>query len=69
MHPVDLSATVLTALAGRTGIDPGTVEDVIWRRSKAGLHMPKGATAALADYLARRVGALDLRPPADAEAR
>jgi len=46
-----------------------TVDDVIWRRSKAGLHMPKGATAPLADYLARRGGALDLLPPAGAEAR
>ncbi|GAA4910294.1 acetyl-CoA C-acyltransferase [Stackebrandtia albiflava] len=27
-HPVDLAATVLTALAERTGIDPGLVEDV-----------------------------------------
>jgi acetyl-CoA acyltransferase len=30
VHPVDLSALVLTALAERTGIDPGTVDDVIW---------------------------------------
>jgi acetyl-CoA acyltransferase len=30
VHPVDLSAHVLTALVERTGIDPGTVDDVIW---------------------------------------
>ncbi|MDX2937773.1 thiolase family protein [Streptomyces ipomoeae] len=30
VHPVDLSAIVLTALADRTGIDPATVDDVIW---------------------------------------
>ncbi|MGE5131918.1 MAG: thiolase family protein [Gemmatimonadota bacterium] len=29
-HPVDLSAQVLTALAGRTGLDPAVVDDVIW---------------------------------------
>ncbi len=30
IHPVDLSAHVLNALAERTGIDPAVVEDVIW---------------------------------------
>ena len=30
IHPVDLSAHVLQALAERTGIDPGWVDDVIW---------------------------------------
>jgi acetyl-CoA acyltransferase len=30
VHPVDLSARVLTALAERTGIDPAVVDDVIW---------------------------------------
>jgi acetyl-CoA acyltransferase len=30
IHPVDLSAHVLQALAGRAGIDPGRVDDVIW---------------------------------------
>jgi len=30
IHPVDLSAHVLRALAERTGIDPGRVDDVIW---------------------------------------
>jgi acetyl-CoA acyltransferase len=30
VHPVDLSAHVLVALAERTGIDPTVVEDVIW---------------------------------------
>ncbi|MEE2057215.1 thiolase family protein [Rhodococcus artemisiae] len=30
IHPVDLSAVVLTALVERTGIDPALVEDVIW---------------------------------------
>ena len=30
VHPVDLSATVLTALLGRNQLDPGVVEDVIW---------------------------------------
>jgi acetyl-CoA acyltransferase len=30
VHAVDLSATVLTALAERTGIDPAVVEDVFW---------------------------------------
>lgn len=29
-HPVDLSAHVLTALAARTGLDPATVDDVVW---------------------------------------
>ncbi|MEV4539997.1 thiolase family protein [Micromonospora echinaurantiaca] len=30
VHPVDLSAHVLRALAERTGIDPGQVDDVVW---------------------------------------
>ena len=30
IHPVDLSAHVLTSLVGRTGIDPEVVDDVIW---------------------------------------
>ncbi|MEV5354858.1 acetyl-CoA C-acyltransferase [Streptomyces sp. NPDC052693] len=30
VHPADLSATVLTALAERTGIDPQVVDDVVW---------------------------------------
>lgn len=30
MHAVDLSAHVLRALAERAGLDPGTVDDVIW---------------------------------------
>ncbi|MBM7077449.1 thiolase family protein [Micromonospora humida] len=30
VHPVDLSAHMLRALADRTGIDPGQVDDVVW---------------------------------------
>ena len=30
VHPVDLSAQVLTALVERTGIDPAIIDDVIW---------------------------------------
>ncbi|MGB3411795.1 MAG: thiolase family protein [Microthrixaceae bacterium] len=30
VHPADLSATVLRALAERTGLDPARVDDVIW---------------------------------------
>jgi acetyl-CoA acyltransferase len=30
VHPVDLSALVLRALANRTGIDPAEVDDVVW---------------------------------------
>ncbi|WP_213002906.1 acetyl-CoA C-acyltransferase [Winogradskya consettensis] len=30
VHPVDLSAEVLTALSERTGFDPADVEDVMW---------------------------------------
>jgi acetyl-CoA acyltransferase len=30
VHAADLSAQVLTALVERTGVDPGTVDDVIW---------------------------------------
>jgi len=30
VHPVDLSAHVLKALAERTGIDPAVVDDVVW---------------------------------------
>ncbi|HEX6922105.1 MAG TPA: thiolase family protein [Actinomycetes bacterium] len=30
IHPVDLSAHVLEALAARTGLDPALVDDVIW---------------------------------------
>ncbi len=30
VHPVDLSALVLKALAERTGIDPAVVDDVVW---------------------------------------
>jgi len=45
-----------------------TVDDVIWRRSKVGMHMPSGATAALADYLARLTGTRERLAPAGAEA-
>jgi len=30
VHPVDLSATVLTALLDRSGVDAATVDDVLW---------------------------------------
>jgi len=30
LHPVDLTAGVLTALVERTGVDPATVDDVVW---------------------------------------
>lgn len=30
VHPADLSALVLQAVAERSGIDPGTVDDVVW---------------------------------------
>ena len=30
VHPVDLSAHVLKSLAGRSGIDPAVVDDVVW---------------------------------------
>lgn len=30
VHAADLSAHVLTALVERTGVDPGTVDDVMW---------------------------------------
>jgi acetyl-CoA acyltransferase len=30
VHPVDLSASVLTALAGRNQLDPELIEDIIW---------------------------------------
>jgi acetyl-CoA acyltransferase len=30
VHAADLSAEVLTALVDRTGVDPGTVDDVMW---------------------------------------
>jgi acetyl-CoA acyltransferase len=30
VHPVDLSAHVLTALLGRTGVDPDVIDDVVW---------------------------------------
>ena len=30
VHPADLSAVVLGALADRTGLDPSTVDDVVW---------------------------------------
>ena len=30
VHPVDLSALVLTEIARRTGLDPAEVDDVIW---------------------------------------
>jgi glycerol-3-phosphate dehydrogenase len=45
-----------------------SVEDIIWRRSKSGLHMPQEGIAALADFLARQRGAL-ASPPATAETR
>jgi glycerol-3-phosphate dehydrogenase len=44
-----------------------SVDDIIWRRSKSGLHMPPEGIAALRDFLARR-GVL-APPPASAEAR
>ena len=30
IHPADLSAHILNALAARTGLDPATVDDVVW---------------------------------------
>lgn len=30
VHPVDLSAHILTALAERTGLDPADIDDVVW---------------------------------------
>ena len=30
IHPVDLSAHILTALVQRTGIDPASIDDVMW---------------------------------------
>src|SRR5688572_16803838 len=30
VHPVDLSAEILTALVDRTGLDPEAVDDVVW---------------------------------------
>jgi acetyl-CoA acetyltransferases len=30
VHPVDLSAAVLRSLAGRTGVDPELIDDVLW---------------------------------------
>src|SRR5215471_7768248 len=30
VHAVDLSALVLTALAERSGVDPGAIDDVVW---------------------------------------
>jgi acetyl-CoA acyltransferase len=30
VHPADLSADVLTALVGRTGVDPAEIDDVVW---------------------------------------
>lgn len=46
-----------------------SVEDVIWRRSKSGLHMPPEGVAALADYLARQVATPAPSSPASAETR
>jgi acetyl-CoA acyltransferase len=50
MHPADLSAHVLSALAGRTGVGPELIEDVIWGCvSQAGEQtLDIGRTAALA---------------------
>ena len=31
VNPVDLGAHALEALVARTGIDPGVVDDVVWR--------------------------------------
>ncbi len=44
-----------------------SAEDIIWRRSKSGLHMPPEGIAALRDFLARRPGTLTPPPPANAE--
>src|SRR6266705_5609376 len=30
VHPVELSAHVLKSLAGRSGIDPAVIDDVVW---------------------------------------
>ena len=30
VHPVDLSASVLTALAARNQLDPELIEDIVW---------------------------------------
>jgi acetyl-CoA acyltransferase len=30
IHPADLTAHVLNALVGRTGLDPALVDDVVW---------------------------------------
>ena len=45
------------------------VEDVIWRRSKAGLHMTPDGIAALTAYLARQGSAPDLSPTTGPAAR
>ena len=34
-----------------------TPDDVLWRRSRLGLHVPDAARERLADYMAERVGA------------
>ena len=31
-----------------------TAEDILWRRSKLGLHVPAGTAGRLEDYLARQ---------------
>ncbi len=46
-----------------------SVEDVIWRRSKAGLHMTPEGVAALAKYLARRSSTRVLPPTTGPAAR
>lgn len=44
-----------------------TADDVIWRRSKAGLHLPPGGAVAVARWLARRGVGLDPVSPAGSE--
>ena len=64
VHPVDLSAHVLRALAERTGFDPADVEDVVWGMRLPGRravleHRPqRGAGGRLAGVGARH----DARP-------
>ena len=64
MHPADLSALVLEALAARTGIDPEIVDDVMWGCvSQVGEQSSNvGRYAVLAGGLAR-VGAGHHRRP------
>ncbi len=72
IHPAELSAHVLRALAERTGLDAATVDDVIWGGCVSQVGEQAGSiarTAALAAGWPDSVPGVTLTGPADRASR